>query len=187
MAYAMANSCIKQGAEVLMVSGPVSLSNINPKIQIVHVTSAQEMYEAITSAFASVDIAIMAAAVADFTPETIQTGKIKRGSDDLIIRLKPTKDIAAELGKIKKKNQLLIGFALETDNELENALSKLQRKNLDAIVLNSLRDKGAGFGTDTNRITIIDKNNIINKFELKSKEDVADDIVAEIIRIQENE
>jgi phosphopantothenoylcysteine decarboxylase / phosphopantothenate---cysteine ligase len=187
MGYAIANSCQKQGAKVILVSGPVSVSNIHPDVEIIPVTSAQEMYEALINRFEQTDVAIMAAAVADFTPEIVHSAKVKRGKNDLVIRLKPTKDIAAELGKLKKDNQLLIGFALETDNELDNALSKLKRKNLDAIVLNSLNDKGAGFGTDTNLITIIDKNNIIDKFELKSKKDVADDIVAKIIRMQKND
>ena len=131
--------------------------------------------------FTGCDIAILAAAVSDFTPDSVADKKIKRGDNELIIKLKPTIDIAAELGKKKKVNQILAGFALETDNELENAISKMKRKNLDIIVLNSLKEKGAGFGFDTNRITIIDRNNNIDKFELKSKEEAARDILDKIV------
>jgi phosphopantothenoylcysteine decarboxylase/phosphopantothenate--cysteine ligase len=129
------------------------------------------------------DIAVLAAAVADFTPDIVAENKIKRNNKELILKLKPTVDIAAELGKIKKKKQLLVGFSLETDNELENAISKLKRKNLDLIVLNSLKDKDTGFGFDTNKITIIDRNNNIDKFELKSKEEAARDILDKIVSL----
>jgi phosphopantothenoylcysteine decarboxylase/phosphopantothenate--cysteine ligase len=133
--------------------------------------------------FTYCDVAILSAAVADFTPEKVAGKKIKRGDNELVIKLKPTTDIASELGKLKKKNQILVGFALETDNELQNSIEKLRRKNLDFIVLNSLKEKGAGFGFDTNRITIIDKNNNIDKFELKSKEKAARDIIEKIVSI----
>lgn len=123
----------------------------------------------------------MCAAVADFTPETYSGSKLKRGNDDLTIQLKPTKDIAGALGQLKSEKQLLVGFALETNDELANAYSKLVRKNLDFIVLNSINDTGAGFGVDTNKITIIDKDNNQSVFELKSKAEVAEDIVARII------
>jgi phosphopantothenoylcysteine decarboxylase/phosphopantothenate--cysteine ligase len=121
--------------------------------------------------------------VADFTPEKVSGTKIKRGSGEMVLRLKPTEDIAALLGRRKKKNQFLVGFALETNDEVGNAIAKLKRKNLDMIVLNSLRDKGAGFGHETNRITIIDNNNNIDKFELKTKGEVASDILHKIISL----
>ena len=129
------------------------------------------------------DVTILCAAVADFTPEKPYTEKIKREEEEMVIRMKPTKDIASALGKIKRRNQILAGFALETNNELPNAIEKLKRKNFDFIVLNSLRDQGAGFGTDTNKITIVDRNNIINKFELKTKSMVAADIVDKLLQI----
>jgi phosphopantothenoylcysteine decarboxylase/phosphopantothenate--cysteine ligase len=141
------------------------------------------MKEATVAAFSTCDIAILAAAVADFTPEHRHETKVKRGDDDMVIRLKPTDDIAACLGKMKRKGQLLAGFALETDNELENAKGKLRRKNLDLIILNSLKDQGAGFGHHTNRVTIIDSNDNIDKFELKTKDEVALDILKKIISL----
>jgi phosphopantothenoylcysteine decarboxylase/phosphopantothenate--cysteine ligase len=133
------------------------------------------------SRFSDCDVAILAAAVADFTPVTTAGKKMKRGNEDLILKLKPTEDIAKTLGTSKKKSQIVAGFALETDNELENAKAKLERKNLDLVILNSLKDKGAGFEYDTNQITIIDRNNIIDKFELKTKEEAARDILDKII------
>jgi len=181
MGYAIANELAASGAKVTLVSGPVSIKNINPEIKVIPIESAKEMYERCISVFPEADGAVMCAAVADFTPENTATKKVKRGADDLTIRLKPTKDIAGELGKLKTSKQILIGFALETNDELSNAFSKLQRKNLDFIVLNSMNDKGAGFGVDTNKITMIDKNNNQAFFELKSKTDVAKDIVARVI------
>jgi phosphopantothenoylcysteine decarboxylase/phosphopantothenate--cysteine ligase len=136
--------------------------------------------------FPSVDGAVMCAAVADFTPENYSESKVKRGKDDLVIRMKPTKDIAGDLGKIKSDKQILVGFALETNDEFNNAYSKLQRKNLDFIVLNSMNDAGAGFGFDTNKITMIGKDNKPAFFELKSKTEVARDIVAKIISAMES-
>ncbi len=183
MAYAIAEECADNGAEVLLISGPVKISLKNKNIKIISVTSAEEMFNASINYFPETNIAILAAAVADFSPEFPLSSKIKRGEDEMIIKLKPTKDIAAELGRIKKKNQILIGFSLETNEGIENAKSKLQRKNFNFIVLNSLRDKGAGFGTDTNKITIIDKNNNIDKFELKSKREVARDIIEKMISL----
>lgn len=183
MGYAIAEVCAAEGAEVILVSGPVDLDPVHPNITRIPVVSAAEMYDACMDHFKHCDIGIMAAAVADFTPSVLSGTKVKRGKDSLDIRLVPTNDIAAELGKMKNNSQLLIGFALETDQEMENATSKLRRKNLDMIVLNSLRDEGAGFGTDTNKITIIDKNNNIDIFELKSKTEVARDIVDAILRI----
>jgi len=181
MGIALADEAVEYGADVELVLGPVDILPHNRSVKIINVTSAKSMTDECKTRFARCDVAILAAAVADFTPQSVSDKKIKRTDNELIIKLKPTTDISSELGKIKKKKQLLIGFALETDNELENAISKLKRKNLDAIVLNSLNETGAGFGFDTNRITIIDKNNIINKFELKSKEEAAKDILNKII------
>jgi phosphopantothenoylcysteine decarboxylase/phosphopantothenate--cysteine ligase len=181
MGIAIADAAAEYGADVELVLGPVDILPENSSVKVINVTSAETMADECKKHFPLCDIAILAAAVADFTPEIISGKKVKRGSNDLSIKLKPTTDIAAELGRMKKKRQLLVGFALETDNELENAISKLKRKNLDIIVLNSLKDKGAGFGFDTNRITIIDSNNNIDKFELKSKKEAARDIFDKII------
>jgi phosphopantothenoylcysteine decarboxylase/phosphopantothenate--cysteine ligase len=133
------------------------------------------------SRFPGCDIAILSAAVADFTASEVKRKKIKKDGNEMVLKLKPTTDIAEALGKTKKKTQLLVGFALETNHELENAKKKLLRKNLDIVVLNSLKDSGAGFGLDTNKITIIDRNNNIDKFELKSKEEAAKDILNKIV------
>ncbi len=177
MGYALAEECARRGAEVTLVSGPVDLKTVHRSIHRVDVESAAEMYEAATEAFKTADSAILCAAVADFTPE-IQAGvKIKREKDDLVIRLKPTRDIAAELGNRKGSGQVLVGFALETHNELANAQSKLERKKLDFIVLNSLQEKGAGFRHDTNKISIVEKSGAKTDFELKSKSEVAADII----------
>ena len=181
MGYAIANTLADFGARVTLVSGPVHLKNTNPAIKIIPVLSANEMLEQCLSVFPEVDCAIMCAAVADFTPEHCSGSKLKRGDDDLIIRMKPTSDIAGALGQAKTAKQLLIGFALETNDELSNAYSKLLRKNLDLIILNSMNDAGAGFGVDTNKITMIDKNNKQTFFELKSKTEVAIDIVTRIV------
>jgi phosphopantothenoylcysteine decarboxylase / phosphopantothenate---cysteine ligase len=181
MGIALANEAVLTGAEVDLVLGPVSISPENPAINVTHVTSAAEMAEACLEHFRDCDIAILSAAVADFTPEKIETRKVKRGKDGMVIKLVPTVDIAAALGKNKRKGQVLAGFALETDNELINAKDKLIRKNLDLVILNSLKDQGSGFGYDTNKVTIIDKYNNIDKFELKSKEAVAKDILAKIV------
>ena len=183
MGYSIAEVCANMGAEVILVSGPVSISLNHKNIRIIPVNTAEEMFAASMEHFKSTDIAILSAAVADFSPEFTLKSKIKREKEDMVLNLKPTRDIAKELGKIKKDSQLLIGFALETNNEIDNAKSKLKRKNLDLIVLNSLKDEGAGFGTDTNKITIIDKNNNIDNFELKSKKEVAIDIVNKIITL----
>lgn len=183
MGYAIAEACANMGAEVILISGPVNITLQHKNILVLPVHTAQEMYQTAMDHFNSCDIAILSAAVADFSPEITLSSKIKREKEDMHLNLKPTKDIAMELGKIKKLDQILCGFALETDNEIENARGKLKRKNLDLIVLNSLNDKGAGFGTDTNKITIIDKNNNIDKFELKSKSEVAEDIVNKILTL----
>ena len=186
MGVALATAAADCGASVHLVAGPGVVVPVTAGLQVTRVTSAAEMADACYSIFPSCDVAILAAAVADFTPETSHDRKMKRGEDDLVLRLKPTADIAAGLGSAKKEGQLLAGFALETDNELENAAGKLKRKNLDMIVLNSLRDSGAGFGGDTNKITIIDKYNNIDKFELKSKDEVALDILEKVASLYQN-
>ncbi|MGD0583373.1 MAG: phosphopantothenoylcysteine decarboxylase [Bacteroidales bacterium] len=183
MGIAIADAAYESGAEVELVLGPVAIQPKNKKIRVTRVVSAASMAEACISLFPGCDIAILAAAVADFTPESFSEKKIKKGEGEFVIKLKPTTDIAAELGKFKREGQIIAGFALETDNELENAREKLLRKNMDIIVLNSLRDEGAGFGHDTNRITIIDRYNNIDKFGLKSKEEAARDILDKIIEI----
>ena len=182
MGYALAECCAERGAEVTLISGPVSITAKHPNIRTISVESTEEMHQAATSEFGSSDAAILCAAVADFTPETKAEQKIKREKDDLIIKLKPTQDIAAALGKLKKDNQVMVGFALETNDEVEHAKGKLERKNLDFIVLNSLNDKGAGFRHDTNKITIIDKENVI-EFPLKNKKEVATDIINHLAEI----
>ncbi len=181
MGYAIANELAAQGAKVSLVSGPVQIKSIEAGVTVIRVESAGQMYEQCLRIFPDVDGAVMCAAVADFTPETTSGKKLKRGEDDLIIRLKPTNDIAGALGKFKSEKQILVGFALETNDELANAWSKLTRKNLDFIVLNSMNDPGAGFGVDTNKITMIGKDNNPVVFELKSKTEVAADIVSRII------
>jgi phosphopantothenoylcysteine decarboxylase/phosphopantothenate--cysteine ligase len=154
-------------------------------VNIINVVTAKSMAEECIKRFPECDIAILAAAVADYTPEEFSATKLKKNSGKITITLRPTTDIARELGKTKRPGQIVVGFALETDNELENAKKKLVSKNLDLIVLNSLKDNGAGFGYDTNIITLIDRNNNIDKFELKSKEEVARDILDRIISIIE--
>lgn len=176
MGYALAEEFSSRGAQVVLVSGPVDIKAKNQNIKVLNVNSAQEMYETCLENFSSCDVAVMSAAVADFTPEITAETKIKKTGDEMILTLKPTKDIAAALGKLKRKNQVFIGFALETDNEMLNAQKKLKSKNFDFIVLNSLKDKGAGFGFDTNKITIVFENET-KTFDLKPKNLVAKDIV----------
>lgn len=176
MGYALAESCARRGAEVTLVSGPVQVKAQHPSIKVIKVESAHQMHEAAIEAFPTSDAAILCAAVADFTPEVKADQKIKREKEDLILKLVPTEDIAAALGKIKKENQCLVGFALETNNELANARHKLEKKNFDFIVLNSLQDTGAGFQCDTNKITIVDKEKA-TPYSLKTKTEVADDII----------
>ncbi|MBQ4228503.1 MAG: bifunctional phosphopantothenoylcysteine decarboxylase/phosphopantothenate--cysteine ligase CoaBC [Bacteroidaceae bacterium] len=182
MGFALAGVCAEQGAEVTLICGPVMLQTNHPNIKRIDVESAQQMYEAATKHFPKTDIAILCAAVADFTPKTTADKKIKRKGDDLTIKLQPTQDIAAALGAQKKKKQVLVGFALETDNELKNAKDKMERKNLDLIVLNSLQDKGAGFRVDTNKVTIIDRHNGLTAYDTKTKREVAEDIVECIVK-----
>lgn len=179
MGFELAKEAQKQGAEVVLVSGPTHLT-LNSGIKRIDVRSAQDMYDVCITQFDRCDIAIMAAAVADYTPLEVADQKIKKKEDDYSIALKPTKDILKELGQRKRNDQLLVGFALETENEIENAKKKIQNKNLDFIVLNSLNDNKAGFGYDTNKVTIIDKDNKKEQFELKSKASVAEDIMAKI-------
>ncbi|MEJ6675072.1 MAG: bifunctional phosphopantothenoylcysteine decarboxylase/phosphopantothenate--cysteine ligase CoaBC [Polaribacter sp.] len=180
MGFAIANVAANLGAQVYLVSGPTNQEVKHSSIHKVDVVSAEEMYRAVHRWFKEMDVAILSAAVADYTPKNSASQKIKKSTKSLDIELMATKDILASLGKVKK-HQFLVGFALETDNELENAKAKLKRKNLDLIILNSLKDKGAGFATDTNKITIIDQGlNEIN-FEVKSKTFVAEDIMKEIV------
>lgn len=178
MGFALAEECATRGAKVELIAGPVGLKTKHPNIHRTDVTSAQQMYEVATTCFPTCDTAILCAAVADFTPSTITDRKIKReGSGGIHLDLQPTQDIARELGRMKQKGQKLIGFALETDHEIEHAQGKLQRKNLDFIVLNSLRNPGAGFAHDTNQITLLFADGTRKDFGLKSKTEVASDIV----------
>lgn len=181
MGFSLAEECAERGAEVILIAGPVSLKTIHPNITRIDVESANEMYEAATREFPTVDTAILCAAVADYRPQEYATSKIKRNDNEMTIALVANQDIAAALGKMKTPNQTMIGFALETDNEEANALKKMEKKNLDYIVLNSLQDKGAGFRHDTNKITIICRNGEQKHFDLKSKKAVAADIVSETI------
>lgn len=180
MGFAIAEELANQGAQVTLVCGPNSLKTINKNIVRIDITSAEELFNASVKVFKTADISVLSAAVADYKPSKMANQKIKKSSATKAIDLIPTKDTLAELGKLKTKKQLLVGFALETENEVANAKEKIKKKNLDLIILNSLKDKGAGFKTDTNKITIIDKNNKITKFELKSKENVAKDILKAI-------
>ncbi len=181
MGYAIAEALADRGAMVVLVSGPVALTTRHPLVTTIHAESAEAMYNACMEYFPSCDGAVMTAAVADYTPVNPRPEKTKRTGDCLSIELKPTIDIAAALGKIKKPNQVLAGFALETTNEMEHAQEKLKRKNFDFIVLNSLNDPGAGFGVDTNKVTIITKDNKSQTFELKSKREVAEDVAGALI------
>ncbi len=181
MGYALAEKAAELGAIVTLVSGPSAQIVTHENINLINVESASEMYEASMKAYPEMDIAILAAAVADYTPKEKSDQKIKKKSDKLSLDLIKTKDIAAALGEIKFPTQINIGFALETENEVKNALKKIKSKNFDLIVLNSLQDKGAGFGHDTNKITIIGNDNKTQKYELKNKQKVAEDILNAII------
>ena len=181
MGFALAEECMRRGADVTLIAGPVSRS-CSQSIRRIDVESCEEMYNAATEAFASHDAAILCAAVADFRPETTADRKIKREKDDLILKLCPTNDIAASLGKMKSKEQKLIGFALETNDEETNAKKKLKKKNLDFIVLNSTRNEGTTFRSDYNKISIISENGKID-FDKKPKADVAKDIVNEMEKL----
>ncbi len=183
MGFSIAEELAGRGAYVKLISGPVNLKINHPNIDRIDVISSEDMYDACIKNFLNSDITIMAAAVADYTLEKTEKNKIKKHKSNITLTLKPTKDILSELGKNKKKNQILIGFALETNNEIENAKTKLKNKNLDFIVLNSLKDKNAGFKHKTNKITIIDKYGDINHYVLKPKTEVAKDIADKIVEI----
>jgi Phosphopantothenoylcysteine synthetase/decarboxylase len=177
MGFAIAEECAERGYDVTLVCGPVSLSVNHKNINRIDVESALEMYEQVGKRIDSQDAFILCAAVADYRPETQSEKKIKRTSEGLVIRLVPNPDIAAFVGKNIKSNQALVGFALETNDEELNATGKLERKNLDFIVLNSLREKGAGFRCDTNKITILERSGEVTHYPLKSKPEVAKDII----------
>lgn len=179
MGFALAEECARRGADVTLIAGPVNIRTSNPNIHRIDVVTAQEMYEQSMSHFPQNDAAILCAAVADFTPIVTADSKIKR-KGEMTLTLKPTQDIAAALGAIKREDQRMVGFALETDNEFDHAVDKLERKNLDFIVLNSLRDPGAGFGYDTNKVTLIDRKESVS-LPLQSKKDVAKAIISKLV------
>lgn len=184
MGYAIAHEAANRGAKVRIVSGPVSIRLDHPNVSVLPVTSAQQMFEAVKENVDGADIVVLCAAVADFTVAEKADKKIKREKSDYNLLLTPTQDIAAWVGANRKEGTFITGFALETNDELENAKGKLARKNLDMIVLNSMQDKGAGFKTDTNKITIIARDGSVENFPLKSKEQVAADILDNIERLQ---
>ncbi len=181
MGYALAEEAAGLGASVTLITGPSHEKLETMNIHSIHVVSAEQMYESTHQYFEGMDIAIFSAAVSDFTPKVVSSQKIKKNKDNMLIELVPTKDILASVGALKKE-QYLVGFALETENELENAKEKIKRKNLDLIVLNSLQDKGAGFRSATNKVTLIDKGGQVKEYELKSKREVAADIFIEILK-----
>lgn len=183
MGYALAEELANRGAEVTLVSGPVSIETKNKNIKLVKVQTAEEMYNACSNGARNYDVAVMAAAVADYTPVETANEKIKKTSKEITVSLKETKDILASLGKEKSAKQILVGFALETTNEQANAQKKLRDKNADVIILNSLKDEGAGFGHDTNKVTLFFKNGEEKKLQLKSKTELAKDIVDSIITL----
>jgi len=183
MGFALAEVCAQQGAEVCLIAGPVQLKTKHQNIERIDVESADEMYSAVLSRFYGMDGAVLCAAVADFTALDVATVKFKREIENLVLELKPTRDIAAAVGEMKIESQFLIGFALETNNEEANAVSKMERKNFDFIVLNSLQDDQAGFGYDTNKISILFRSGDKKEFELKNKISVAQDIVSEIYTV----
>ncbi|SHJ66727.1 bifunctional phosphopantothenoylcysteine decarboxylase/phosphopantothenate--cysteine ligase CoaBC [Flavobacterium haoranii] len=180
MGFDIAEEAASKGAQVILISGPSSFNVKMKNITLVRVETAEEMYKACHQFFDKVDVAIASAAVADYKPKNVESQKIKKKDATLTLELEKTKDILASLGQVKK-NQFLIGFALETENEIEHAKQKIEKKNLDLIVLNSLNDKGAGFGHPTNKVTFIDKLGTIEPMDLKSKEEVAIDIINKII------
>ena len=180
MGYELAKQAAKQGANVILVSGPSSLTIVDDSITLIRVNTAQQMYDEVHKHYDSVDVGIAAAAVSDYRPKVVADQKIKKAGEEMTIVLEKSPDILLSMGQ-HKKNQLLVGFALETENEIANAKKKLEKKNLDFIVLNSLNDKGAGFKKDTNKITIIDKAHNAKSFDLKSKAEVAKDIINEVI------
>ena len=177
MGKAIANELARRGAQVHLVLGPASAEGIDTKVELTQIESAEEMYEACTALFPKCDAAILSAAVSDYRPASRADQKIKKNDDTLSLELIKTKDILYSLGKIKKEHQTLVGFALETQNEYDNAVIKLHKKNLDFIVLNSMNDKGSGFGKDTNKVTILERNGENHNFDTKPKTEVAKDIV----------
>jgi phosphopantothenoylcysteine decarboxylase/phosphopantothenate--cysteine ligase len=181
MGFEIANSAAQLGAEVVLITGPTHLKAKNSRIKIVPVMSADEMYTQVHAYFDAVDVAIASAAVADYKPKNAAPSKIKKSASTLSLELEKTKDILASIGALKS-HQLLVGFALETNDEVANSIKKLKSKNLDLIVLNSLNDKGAGFGGKSNKVTLIDKNLVQTEFPLKSKADVAKDIMNELLK-----
>jgi len=181
MGFEIAKAAANLGAEVILISGPTAQTVSHSLIKVLSVVSAEEMYNTVHQYYNNIDIAILSAAVADFKPKQVAFQKIKKNDNTLTLELEKTKDILASLGAIKKQ-QFLVGFALETNNELENAKAKLKAKNLNLIVLNSLNDKGAGFKTETNKVTFIDNYENVNEFQLKSKAEVAKDLLNEIIK-----
>ena len=181
MGFEIANTAAQLGAEVILISGPTHYKALYDSIQTIPITSARDMYDAAHQYFKGVDAAILSAAVADYRPKFPAVSKLKKKSSSLVLELEKTEDVLASLGEIKEK-QLLIGFALETENEIANAIKKLKAKNLDLIILNSLNDDGAGFGGSTNKISIIDKDLNQTNYPLKSKSEVADDIINELIK-----
>ncbi|MBW4968890.1 bifunctional phosphopantothenoylcysteine decarboxylase/phosphopantothenate--cysteine ligase CoaBC [Croceibacter atlanticus] len=180
MGYELAKQAAKQGANVILVSGPSSLTIVDDSVTLIRVNTAQQMYDEVHKHYDSVDVGIAAAAVSDYRPKVVADQKIKKAGEEMTIVLEKSPDILLSMGQ-QKNNQLLVGFALETENEIANAKKKLEKKNLDFIVLNSLNDKGAGFKKDTNKITIIDKAHNAKSFDLKSKAEVAKDIINEVI------
>lgn len=183
MGFALAEACARRGAEVYLYAGRTSLKAMHPLVFPIEVESAQEMYEEVVNSFRQMDAALLCAAVADYRPASAAKEKIKRESTgEMTLHLVPNKDIAAALGERKKKGQVTVGFALETEDGIAHAQEKLTRKNLDFIVLNSLEDEGAGFGYDTNKVTILDRAGLIAEYPLKSKAEVAEDIVDELVK-----
>lgn len=182
MGFAIAEALAEQGAKVILIAGPTHQHTNHPNISVKAVISAEDMFQACAEVFPDIDITVLSAAVADYRPTHIADQKIKKKDAELSIALTQTTDIAASLGKIKHSGQLIVGFALETEQEHSNALKKLESKNFDMIVLNSLNDKGAGFGLDTNKITIIDRDQTVTTFDLKDKKEVAHDIVNAILK-----
>lgn len=183
MGFALAHAFALLGHNVTLVSGPVQLTTSNERIRVIRVESAEEMYQEVMLHQPSYEVAVMSAAVADFSPVQAAQEKIKKkeGQDEMVLHLQKTKDILASLGALKTAEQSLVGFSLETNNEQENALKKLEKKRADLIVMNSLRDKGAGFGHDTNKVTLYGKNGYRMAFDLMSKEELAALLVKEIL------
>jgi len=186
MGFAIAEAFAAQGAKVYLVTGPSLQETVAMGVKVIRVTSAGEMFETCSDLMEQMNIAVFNAAVSDYTPVITSDKKIKRGDEEWSIRLKPTRDISAEMGKRKLAGQLLVGFALETNNEMENALRKLENKNLDLVVINSLQDSGAGFATDTNKVTMADRQGNIYTYDLKPKTQVAADLVERVIKMMED-